>query len=118
MESNGKSVTRDGAPVARDTAPVVFGAPGTDGQHAFFQLLHQGTRLIPADFIAAAETHHPVDGHHDLLLANFFAQSAALMAGKRASGAAEGWRPTRRSQATGPPTRSWCGASTHRRLAC
>ena len=93
MESNGKSVTRDGAPVARDTAPVVFGAPGTDGQHAFFQLLHQGTRLIPADFIAAAETHHPVDGHHDLLLANFFAQSAALMAGKRASGAAEGLAP-------------------------
>ena len=88
MESNGKSVTRDGAPAARATAPVVFGAPGTDGQHAFFQLLHQGTRLIPADFIAAAETHNPVDGHHALLLANFFAQSAALMTGGSAMEAA------------------------------
>ena len=93
MESNGKSVTRDGAPAEHGTGPVVFGAPGTDGQHAFFQLLHQGTRLIPADFIAAAETHNPVDGHHALLLANFFAQSAALMAGKGASDVAEGQAP-------------------------
>jgi len=93
MESNGKSVTRDGTPAARPTGPVVFGAPGTDGQHAFFQLLHQGTRLIPADFIAAAETHNPVDGHHALLLANFFAQSAALMAGKRVSEAMDQLAP-------------------------
>ena len=92
MESNGKSVAGDGAPAARATGPVVFGAPGTDGQHAFFQLLHQGTRLIPADFIAAAETHNPVDGHHALLLANFFAQSAALMTGKSAAEVGAGLR--------------------------
>ena len=85
MESSGKSVTRDGAPAAHATGPVVFGAPGTDGQHAFFQLLHQGTRLIPADFIAAALSHNPVDDHHALLLANFFAQSAALMTGTSAT---------------------------------
>jgi glucose-6-phosphate isomerase len=82
MESNGKSVTRDGHPVAHQTGPVLFGAPGTPGQHSFFQLLHQGTRLVPADFIAAAESSAPETGHHAMLLANFFAQTEALMKGK------------------------------------
>ncbi len=82
MESNGKGVTRDGEAVHGPTAPVVFGAPGTDGQHAFYQLLHQGPEMVPADFIAAAESHAPLDGHHAILLAHFFAQSAALMKGR------------------------------------
>ncbi len=81
MESNGKTATRDGGFVAWDTGPVIWGEPGTNGQHAFFQLLHQGTRLIPVDFIVAART--PYSGeHHELLLANCLAQSAALMRGK------------------------------------
>jgi glucose-6-phosphate isomerase len=82
MESNGKSVGRDGEPIAHQTAPVVWGEPGTNGQHAFFQLLHQGTRLVPADFLAAAESHYPLGNHHAMLLANFLAQTEALMAGK------------------------------------
>jgi glucose-6-phosphate isomerase len=82
MESNGKSVSRDGTPVAHQTAPVVWGEPGTNGQHAFFQLLHQGTRLVPADFLAAAESAYPLGSHHAMLLANFIAQTEALMAGK------------------------------------
>jgi glucose-6-phosphate isomerase len=82
MESNGKSVTRDGRRCAGPTGPIVFGEPGTNGQHAFYQLLHQGTRLVPADFIAAAESHNPLGDHHDLLIANFLAQTEALMAGK------------------------------------
>ncbi len=83
MESNGKSVTRDGESI-RDytTGPVLWGEPGTNGQHAFFQLLHQGTRLVPADFLAAMETHNPLGNHHTLLLANCFAQTEALMRGK------------------------------------
>ena len=84
MESNGKRVTRDGEAVDYATAPVVWGEPGTNGQHAFFQALHQGGKLIPADFIAAAETHYPIDRHHDMLLANFLAQTEALMQGKTA----------------------------------
>ena len=81
MESNGKTATRDGEFVAWDTGPVIWGEPGTNGQHAFFQLLHQGTRLIPVDFIVAATS--PYDAaHHELLLANCLAQSAALMRGK------------------------------------
>ena len=87
MESNGKSVDRDGRPVQRGTAPIVFGAPGTDGQHAFFQLLHQGPRLVPADFIVAAHSETPIGDHHDQLLANCLAQSAALMTGRPADGA-------------------------------
>ena len=84
MESNGKGVGRDGRPVARGTGPVVFGEPGTNGQHAFYQLLHQGPRLVPADFIAAAETHNPMGRHHAILLANFLAQTEALMKGRAA----------------------------------
>ncbi|MSO54813.1 MAG: glucose-6-phosphate isomerase [Rhodospirillales bacterium] len=82
MESNGKSVTRDGVAVDYPTAPIVFGTAGTDGQHAYFQLLHQGTRLVPVDFIAVAEAMSDYADHHALLLANCFAQGAALMRGK------------------------------------
>ncbi|MHB1300952.1 MAG: glucose-6-phosphate isomerase, partial [Burkholderiales bacterium] len=82
MESNGKSVDREGNPVDYKTGPVIWGEPGTNGQHAFYQLIHQGTRLIPADFIAPLETHHPLGEHHAILLSNFFAQTEALMKGK------------------------------------
>jgi glucose-6-phosphate isomerase len=85
MESNGKSVDKDGRPVdGYLTGPVVWGEPGTNGQHAFFQLLHQGTRLVPCDFIAPALSHNPIGDHHAILLANFFAQTEALMRGKTA----------------------------------
>jgi glucose-6-phosphate isomerase len=86
MESSGKHVTREGDPVACDTGTIIWGAPGTDAQHSFFQLLHQGTRLVPADFIAACEPHHAARASHDILLANFFAQTAALMNGAPADG--------------------------------
>lgn len=83
MESNGKGVDRDGARITEySTGPVIWGEPGTNGQHAFYQLIHQGTRLIPADFIATVETHNPLGKHHEILLANFFAQTEALMRGK------------------------------------
>ncbi|KAI9178725.1 hypothetical protein H9P43_005387 [Blastocladiella emersonii ATCC 22665] len=84
MESNGKYVTRDGDQVDYSTGPVIWGEPGTNGQHAFYQLIHQGTKLIPADFLAPVETHNPISGgvHHDILLSNFFAQTEALMTGK------------------------------------
>jgi glucose-6-phosphate isomerase len=82
MESNGKGNARDGRPVGWQTGPIVFGEPGTNGQHAFYQLIHQGTKLIPCDFLAAACTHNPVGEHHDLLLSNFLAQPEALMRGK------------------------------------
>ena len=85
MESNGKSVTRDGAAVDYATGPVLFGEPGTNGQHSFYQLIHQGTRLVACDFIAPARTHNPLGEHHHLLLSNFFAQTAALMTGKTAA---------------------------------
>ena len=81
MESSGKRVTSLGDLVDYDTGPIVWGAPGTDAQHSFFQLLHQGTRLVPADFIAACEPHHAARAQHAILLANFFAQTAALMNG-------------------------------------
>ncbi len=84
MESNGKSVTRHGEPVAWDTGPVVWGEPGTNGQHAFFQLLHQGTRLVPADLIGFVQPNHPYGDHHDLLMANLFAQAEALAFGRSA----------------------------------
>lgn len=84
MESNGKSVTRVGAPVDYSTGPVIWGQPGTNGQHAFYQLIHQGTKLIPCDFLAPAQSHNPVGNHHTLLLSNFFAQPEALMKGKTA----------------------------------
>src|SRR5690606_26164525 len=82
MESNGKRVRRNGAPVSYPTGPVVWGQPGTNGQHAFFQLLHQGTVLVPADFIAFAQPHHDLLDHHRALLANFVAQTQALMRGR------------------------------------
>ena len=85
MESNGKSVQRNGSPAIHATGPVVWGEPGTNGQHAFFQLLHQGTRLIPCDFIAPLKSHSGMGDHHTILLSNFFAQTQALMKGKRAS---------------------------------
>lgn len=109
MESNGKSVDRDGNPVDWQTGPVVWGTPGTNGQHAYYQLIHQGTKVIPADFIGFAE---PVDGllpglvaQHDLLMANFFAQTQALAFGKtpdevRAEESPRNWCRTRRSGAT------------------
>jgi glucose-6-phosphate isomerase len=84
MESNGKSVDREGRRVDYTTGPVIWGEPGTNGQHAFYQLIHQGTRLIPCDFIAPVETHNPIGKHHQILLANFFAQTEALMRGKTA----------------------------------
>jgi len=84
MESNGKHVTLEGKPVAHDTAPIYWGEPGTNGQHSFYQLIHQGTRLIPCDFIAFTETLHPLGRHHDMLLANVFAQTEALAFGKTA----------------------------------
>ncbi|HEX7015998.1 MAG TPA: glucose-6-phosphate isomerase [Cyclobacteriaceae bacterium] len=84
MESNGKSIDRAGNPVTYQTGPVIWGEPGTNGQHAFYQLIHQGTRLIPCDFIAPAISHNPVGDHHAKLLSNFFAQTEALMKGKSA----------------------------------
>jgi glucose-6-phosphate isomerase len=82
MESNGKSVDRNGVPVTYSTGPVVWGEPGTNGQHAFYQLIHQGTVLIPCDFIAPAISHNPLGDHHAKLLSNFFAQTEALMNGR------------------------------------
>ena len=84
MESNGKSVTLEGLPVGCDTGPIYWGEPGTNGQHSFYQLIHQGTRLIPCDFIAFANSPAPLGRHHDILLANAFAQSEALAFGKTA----------------------------------
>lgn len=85
MESNGKAVDRNGQPVSYQTGPVIWGEPGTNGQHAFYQLIHQGTKLIPCDFLAPAISHNPVSDHHQKLLSNFFAQTEALMMGKTAA---------------------------------
>ena len=98
MESNGKSVDRQGKRVPYATGPIVWGEPGTNGQHAFYQLIHQGTRLIPCDFIGFCLSHNPVGDHHDKLMANFFAQTEALAFGKtaeqcRAEGVAEALVP-------------------------
>lgn len=82
MESNGKYVSRDGEKVNYQTGPIIWGEPGTNGQHAFYQLIHQGTKLIPCDFLAAAKSQNPLSDHHEKLLANFFAQTEALMQGK------------------------------------
>ncbi len=82
MESNGKHTTREGEQVHISTGPIIWGQPGTNGQHAFYQLIHQGTKLIPCDFLAAAKTHNPVGEHHEILLSNFFAQTEALMKGR------------------------------------
>jgi glucose-6-phosphate isomerase len=94
MESNGKSVTLDGRRVDYDTGPIVWGTPGTNGQHAYYQLIHQGTTLVPADFIGFAWPGHEMGAHHDLLMANFFAQTEALAFGKtRAQVEADGVPP-------------------------
>jgi glucose-6-phosphate isomerase len=82
MESNGKSVRADGAPVEYQTGEIFWGEPGTNGQHAFYQLIHQGTKLIPADFIAFSQPNHDIDEMHDLFMSNFFAQTAALAFGR------------------------------------
>ena len=84
MESNGKHVTLEGGKVTYDTGPIYWGEPGTNGQHSFYQLIHQGTRLIPCDFIAFAQTLNPIGRHHDILMANVFAQTEALAFGKTA----------------------------------
>ncbi len=85
MESNGKSVDRNGKKVSYQTGPILWGEPGTNGQHAFYQLIHQGTKMIPCDFMAPAISHNPIGDHHPKLLANFFAQTGALMLGKTAA---------------------------------
>ena len=82
MESNGKSADRNGEEVEYATGPIIWGEPGTNGQHAFYQLIHQGTRMIPCDFIAPAQTHNPIGDHHQKLMSNYFAQTEALMNGK------------------------------------
>ena len=112
MESNGKSVTLDGQAVDLATGPVVWGTPGTNGQHAYYQLLHQGTRLVPADFIGLCHARPGVGDHHDLLMANFLAQTEALAFGKTAEEARQrvlprAWSLIGASRATGPRTRSW-----------
>ena len=113
MESNGKSVTRHGQPVDWDTGPVIWGEPGTNGQHAFFQLLHQGTRLVPADLIGFNRPNHSHTDHHDLLMANLFAQAEALAFGRSADEVRVSRRrrgPRRRigpSRATVRRPRSW-----------
>jgi glucose-6-phosphate isomerase len=84
MESDGKSVTKDGQKCTWSTGPIIWGEPGTNGQHAFYQLIHQGTKLVPCDFLAPVETHNPLGEHHAILLSNFFAQTEALMKGKTA----------------------------------
>lgn len=85
MESNGKYIDRNGKKVTYQTGPIIWGEPGTNGQHAFYQLIHQGTKLIPCDFMAPAISHNPISDHHPKLLANFFAQTGALMLGKTAA---------------------------------
>jgi glucose-6-phosphate isomerase len=82
MESNGKSVDRSGERISYQTGPIIWGEPGTNGQHAFYQLIHQGTKMIPADFLAPAISHNPISDHHNILLSNFFAQTEALLNGK------------------------------------
>ncbi len=82
MESNGKSVDRSGGRVPYQTGSIIWGEPGTNGQHAFYQLIHQGTKIIPADFLAPAVSHNPIGEHHNILMSNFFAQTEALLNGK------------------------------------
>jgi glucose-6-phosphate isomerase len=107
MESNGKHVTRDGARVTWQTGPIYWGEPGTNGQHSFYQLIHQGTRLIPCDVIGFARSQNPLGNHHDLLMANVFAQTQALAFGKtpddvRAEGTPEPLVPHRTFEGNRP----------------
>jgi glucose-6-phosphate isomerase len=109
MESNGKHVTLDGAPVGHQTGPIFWGEPGTNGQHSFYQLMHQGTKLVPCDFIAFAMSLNPVPPHHDLLVANVLAQAEALACGKtaeevRAEGTADWLVPHRTFEGNRPST--------------
>ncbi|MDR1759767.1 MAG: glucose-6-phosphate isomerase [Fibrobacter sp.] len=99
MESNGKTVDRNGKRVDYQTGPILWGEPGTNGQHAFYQLIHQGTKLIPCDFIAPANSHNKVGDHHQKLLSNFFAQTEALMNGKTLDEAVEELRAAGKSEA-------------------
>jgi glucose-6-phosphate isomerase len=106
MESNGKRVDLQGRPVEYQTGPIIWGEPGTDAQHSFYQLLHQGTKLIPCDFIGFLQSHNPIGKHHDLLMANLFAQSEALAFGKTAEEVrAEGVKPELVSHRTFPGNR-------------
>lgn len=98
MESNGKSVDRDGNPVSWQTGPIIWGEPGTNGQHAFYQLIHQGTKLIPCDFLAPAISQRLIGEHHKILMANYFAQPEALMNGKTADEAADELRKAGKSE--------------------
>ncbi|MCX6217977.1 glucose-6-phosphate isomerase [Spirosoma sp.] len=98
MESNGKSVDRDGKPVDYQTGPIIWGEPGTNGQHAFYQLIHQGTKLIPCDFLAPAVSQRPIGEHHKILMANYFAQTEALMNGKTEAEAADELRKAGKSE--------------------
>ena len=84
LPADGERVTRDGKPCTVSTGPIIWGEPGTNGQHAFYQLMHQGTKLIPADFLAPVFSQNPIGGHHPILLSNFFAQTEALMKVKTA----------------------------------
>jgi glucose-6-phosphate isomerase len=107
MESNGKHVTLDGARVDYETGPIVWGEPGTNGQHSFYQLIHQGTKLIPCDFIGFAQTLNRLGQHHDLLMANVFAQTEALAFGKsaeevKAEGTPDGLVPHRTFEGNRP----------------
>src|SRR5450755_106480 len=109
MESNGKRVTLEGDSVQVQTGPIVWGQPGTNGQHAFYQLIHQGTKLIPCDFIGFSQTLNPIGSHHDLLMANFFAQTEALAFGKTEAevakeGVAAALVAQKPSPETAPPT--------------
>ena len=121
MESNGKSVDLLGEPVRADTGPIVWGTPGTNGQHAYYQMLHQGTTLVPADFIGFIEPAHEVEGHHDLLMANLFAQTEALAFGKTseeaaAEGIAAGQVPHRTFAGNHPTSTVLVAALTPRTL--
>ncbi len=125
MESNGKSVDRDGNKVDYQTGPVIWGEPGTNGQHAFYQLIHQGTKTIPADFLAPAISHNRIGEHHNILLSNFFAQTEALLNGRTKEEAieelkkmvkmmmkAENCTPIKSLMATGRQIQS-CSTSLH-----
>ena len=113
MESNGKHVTLDGARVDYETGPIYWGEPGTNGQHSFYQLIHQGTRLIPCDFIGFCQTLNPLGAHHDLLMANVFAQSRGAgvrqdrRRGARPRARRTGWCRTAPSRATARRPPSW-----------
>lgn len=100
MESNGKRIDRNGKPVDYQTGSIIWGEPGTNGQHAFYQLIHQGTKLIPADFIGIAQSHNPLSDHHIKLMANFFAQPEALLNGKSAEEVREELNATKLSEET------------------